>query len=254
MSQIKKTPKKSNVLQSAEDLSDYNPLVFAIAKKYNNLFPNIEFEELVAEGKLGLLEASLKYKTDKKTAFSTYAWFWIVKNMQNYISKNVNIIETPQNVRNILSSIKKIIDDNAKSGKVSSVENISKALNLDASEVSDILAAAGNVANVVSLDKAIDTGENIRYLSESVEDKSQPGIFDTISQNYDNEMLSEMLSKLSENEKKVLSFRFALDGVSDKKVSIKDIAEKLNISSSKVKDLENSAILKLKGMIKNLNE
>lgn len=251
---LTKTAKRDDALINKEDLKKYDPLVFAVAKKYSAFFPNIEFEELVAEGKLGLLEASLKYRDDKKAAFSTYAWFWIIKNIQNYISKNVNIIETPQNVKNTLSSIKKIIDDNAKSGKNISIDDISKILGINASEISDVLAISGNVSNIVSLDKEIDTGNNVRYLAESVEDKSQPEIFDTIVQNADAEMLLKMLSRLSDKENAVLCFRFALDGCTDKKMSIKDIAEKLKISSAKVKDLESSAILKLKGMIKDINE
>jgi len=251
-----KTTKRSNMpqTQNKEDLSRYDSLVFAVARRYCAFFPRIEFEELVAEGKLGLLEASLKYKNNKNTLFSTYAWFWIVKNIQNYISKNVNIIETPPNVKSTLSEIKKILDENAKSGKNISFERIAKILGINVSEVSDTLAIAGNVSNIASLDKEIDTGEQIRYFADTVEDKSQPEIFDTILQNADNEMLSEILSKLSEKENAVISYRFALDGCADKKMSIKDIAERLNISASKVRDLENSALLKLKGMLKDFNE
>ncbi|MCL2144687.1 MAG: sigma-70 family RNA polymerase sigma factor [Endomicrobia bacterium] len=255
MSRIK-TAKKSDAqsIQNKDDLSKYDPLVFAIARKYGSFFPYMEFDELVAEGRLGLFEASLKYKNDKNTAFSTYAWFWVIKNMQNYISKNVNIIETPQNVKNTLSEIKKIIDENTKSGKNISLEKIAKILGINVSEVSDALAMSRNVSNAVSLDKEVDSGEHTRYFVDSVEDKSQPEIFDTIVQNADSEMLSEMISKLSEKEKAVLSFRFALGGCAGKKMSIKDIAEELDISVSKVKDLENSALLKLKGMIKDTNE
>jgi RNA polymerase sigma factor (sigma-70 family) len=249
-----KTVKKSDAAIKKEDLKKYDPLVLYVAKRYGVLFPNIEFEEIVAEGKLGLFEASLKYRNDKKAAFSTYAWFWIIKKIQNYISKNVNLIKTPQNVKNILSSIKKIIDDNAKSGKNISLEKVAKILGINISEVSDVLAFGGIVSNVVSLDKETDTGENIRYMSESIEDRSQPAVFDAVMQNADAEMLSEMLSKLSKQENAVLSFRFALNGCTDKKMSIKDISEKLNVSAAKVKDLENSAILKLKGMIKDINE
>ncbi|MDR1195584.1 MAG: hypothetical protein LBL00_03805, partial [Endomicrobium sp.] len=142
---LTKTTKRNNSAKNKEDLSQYDPLVFSIAKRYGMMFPNIEFEELVAEGKLGILEASLKYKNDKKAAFSTYAWFWVIKNIQNYISKNVNIIETPQSVKNTLTSIKKIIDDNAKSGKKVSLETISDILGIDISAVSDTLAFAGSV-------------------------------------------------------------------------------------------------------------
>lgn len=213
----------------------------------------MDMEDLVAEGKIGLLEAAGKYKKDKNAAFSTYAWFWIVKKIQDYISKNLSIIEMPQNVRKKFSVIKQIIEEEAKQGKEMPIGKIAELLSVDSSEVSDIISGA-NITNALSLDKEYGTGEQARSFSELIEDKSKPDIFDETVKNYDSRMLENMIATLSENEKAVLSFRFALNGYSDGKISIKDIAQKLNISPSKVKDLEQTALAKLKGMIKTIHE
>ena len=235
------------------NIEKYTPLVFVIAKRYNNFFPQVDMEDLVAEGKIGLLEAAMKYKEDKNTVFTTYAWFWVVKKIQDYVSKNLSIIEMPQNVRKKISAIKKVIDEEAKQGKKISISKIAKVLSVDSSEVFDMLAD-GNIVNAVSLDKEYGSGEHAKKMSELIEDKSRPDIFDEVTKTSENKMLQDMISKLSENEKAVLSFRFALNGYSDGKISIKDIAAKLNISSAKVKDLEQSALAKLKGMIKTIDE
>ena len=104
------------------------------------------------------------------------------------------------------------------------------------------------------MDKEYDNGEQARSFSESIEDKSEPDVFDEVTRNSESAMLADMMSKLSDKEQAVLSYRFSLNGYSGDKVSMKDIADKLNISPAKVKDLEQSALAKLKGMIETIDE
>jgi len=255
---MKKTPRRNksvgSSLHGSEDFDKYLPLVFAIARKYNVFFPFIENEELVEEGKAGLLEAFSRYKKDKKTVFSTYAWFWVLKRIHEYVNKNISIVDIPQNVRKNFSAVKKLVEGRAKAGKDISVKEISSALGIKPDEVTDLLALAGNASKAVSLDAETDDGENIKSYYDLIEDKSRPDVFEEIAQKYDSSLLDGMLSRLSEKETEVLSLRFALGGCVDKKMSIKDIAERLNITPAKVKYFESSALVKLKGMMKNADE
>ena len=237
-----------------DEIKKYKPLVYAVVRKYRTFFPQIDSEELTAEGERGLFEASLKYKENCSAAFSTYAWYRVVKNVQEYISKNIAIIEMPQSARKIFASVKKIIDDEAKSGRTADISKIAKLLNLKRSEISDAMVSDDNILNAVSLDKEVDVGDNKKPLAELIEDKSQKSIFDSLSQNEDMSRLESMMSGLSENEKNVLSYRFGLGGKTVQKVSLKYISEKLGLSVSKVKDLEKNALIKLRGMMKNSDE
>lgn len=246
--------KKRNKDLTTKELEKYEPLVLSLAKKYKTFFPSIEIDELISEGRTALLEASLKYDPSKKTKFSTYAWFRIVKKMQAYISKNINIVEMPYNVRNVFSSIKKIINDASKKGKDISIEEVAKILEIDAEEVSDLLLMGDNIINAVSLDKEVELGNRTYMLSEVVKDYSQPDIFDIILEKDDSFLLESLLSKLSDTEKEIISLRFALGKNAGQRMSLKDIAEKLDLSQSKVKDIECLAVLKMKEMIKDINE
>ncbi|MDR1696058.1 MAG: sigma-70 family RNA polymerase sigma factor [Endomicrobium sp.] len=235
-----------------EEIKKYKPLVYAIVRKYKAVFPQIDEEELAAEGERGLFEASLRYKNNSPAAFSTYAWYRIVKNIQEYISKNIALIEMPQNVRKTFSSIKKIIDNEAKSGRAADISKIAKILKLKPSEISDIIAYENAVSGTVSLDKEVEIGGSRKAVSEFIEDKSQGNIFDSMVQNEDMSRLEDMLSNLPAKERAVLSYRLGLSGgKGEKRLSLKAISEKLAISASKVKDLEKAALTKLKGMMKN---
>ena len=86
-------------------------LVVSIANKYKGSY--IEFQDLVEEGNIGLIEACKRYDVTKGYRFSTYAAFWIkhsillyIKRINNYYFDNT--IEE-DNIRVI--SINKLIDD-----------------------------------------------------------------------------------------------------------------------------------------------
>lgn len=59
-------------------------LVKIIAKKYSS---KDNFEDLFQEGCIGLIEAFEKFDINKGAKFSSYARFWIRKNIQDYLWK-----------------------------------------------------------------------------------------------------------------------------------------------------------------------
>lgn len=61
------------------------PLVKKIAGQYSGL--GIPFEDLVQEGMVGILEAAKRFREDKGAKFSTYAVFWIKKQILQAIEQ-----------------------------------------------------------------------------------------------------------------------------------------------------------------------
>ncbi|MEN3013477.1 MAG: sigma-70 family RNA polymerase sigma factor [Endomicrobiia bacterium] len=61
-------------------------LVYAIASKYKNNF--IDFDDILQEGFLGLYKAWKKFDSSKGILFSTYAAYWIKKQILQYINMN----------------------------------------------------------------------------------------------------------------------------------------------------------------------
>ncbi len=66
-------------------IEDYLNLVKSVAAKYCKY--GLPFEDLVQEGMIGLIEAKNRFKEDKNTAFTTYAFFWIKKKILEALSK-----------------------------------------------------------------------------------------------------------------------------------------------------------------------
>jgi RNA polymerase primary sigma factor len=91
-------------------------LVLKIAQSYQNA--GLDFEDIVAEGNLGLIEAATRYDGDKGNRFSTYASWWIRQAILFAISQKGRQVRLPMNV---INDMRKIL------GKV----EIEKSISLD---------------------------------------------------------------------------------------------------------------------------
>ncbi len=83
-------------------MQEYYNLVYSIALKYQNNF--VEFEDLLQEGFIGLYKAYKTYNSKKNVMFSTYAYFWIKKQIIEFIKqqkKNTFLGLEEANIENI---------------------------------------------------------------------------------------------------------------------------------------------------------
>ena len=64
---------------------EYLPLVLDIVKRYQHL--GVPREDLIQEGMIGLMEAKKRFDTKYETKFSTYAVYWIKKQILAAVDK-----------------------------------------------------------------------------------------------------------------------------------------------------------------------
>jgi RNA polymerase primary sigma factor len=243
--------KKGSLIARDKLLKKYSPWVINIAKKYHNCFPRIDLSELVAEGNQGLLEALYHYDTTSAAKVSTYAWFWIVKNIQAYISNTLGLIGIPRRVIGELKQITYSINNEIKKGKVPSLEKISKKLDMDLDAVREMLSDKKNLSQPLSLDRFIDEDEHSQTLWDMIEDKSQENMLDVLAKSDGKININDFLGRLSPIEAEIIRLRYGFKGNGFH--ALKEIGEKLKISASKVKDIESVAIIKLKRFIADID-
>ena len=233
-------------------LSKYSPWATNIARKYHNLFPNIDIMELEAEGNRGLLEALDKYDPSKNTKFSTYSWFWIIKNIQEYITSSVNLIGVPAKIMSDLRQVIDAVNSGMKKGKAPLIKDISKKLGLDEDAVNEMLSNKKNVSTPLSLDMYMDQEDKQEKLGDMVEDKKLDGIKAILDRMDDDKFISRLMAQLSQLEQKVISMRFGFNGGSVS--GLNEIGETLKIPPSKVKDIEAIVLIKLKRLASAFHE
>ncbi len=225
----------------------YEEWVVNIARKYHSCFPKIEISELIAEGNRGLLDALQRFDAGRKVKFSTYAWFWIVKNIQEYISNDISFIEIP---RRILVDLKKItgsINDQLSRGRTPNLEKISQKLDIDLSTVREILSDKNNLTNMVSLDRYLDDEDRTQTIADMLEDKTEGSMQDIMDSADSKVNVVSVMERLEPIERAIIQMRF---GFNDNQFhSLKEVGKKLKITPSKAKSMETMAILKLKRIL-----
>ena len=236
--------KHGNMAARNEILSKYSPWATNIARKYHSLFPNIDVLELEAEGNRGLLEALDKFDPSKHTKFSTYSWFWIIKNIQEYITSSVNLIGVPAKIMADLKQVINAVNNGMKKGEAPSLKAISRKLGLDEDSVNEMLSDKKNISAPLSLDMYIDEEDRQEKFGDMVEDKKLDGIKKILDGMDDDKLISRLLEQLSPLEQKVISLRYGFNG--GRMLALNKIGEILKVSPSKIKDIEAIVLIKLK--------
>lgn len=83
-------------------------LVISIAKRYIYT-SNIEFQDLIQSGNLGLMKAVDRFDPDMGCKFATYATWWIKQSVTRYISDNCGTIRIPVYINDIQREISRFI-------------------------------------------------------------------------------------------------------------------------------------------------
>ena len=85
-------------------------LVYKIAQKQHKVNKNLDFEDLVQEGFLGLSIAVDKFDLDKNNKFTTYATGWVLQRIRAYVISNRSLVRlgTTQDNRKIFYYYNKV--------------------------------------------------------------------------------------------------------------------------------------------------
>jgi DNA-directed RNA polymerase sigma subunit (sigma70/sigma32) len=171
------------------------------------------------------------------------------------VSKNIGLILMPEKEKRLFLSIKKLIEEEAKKGKTAGMEQITKTFEINSSQASEIMFSGPAASNYLSLDKEYEAQDaDSQIFMSNLEDKTQKDALSSLIDEKAADLFSSVFEKLSDTEKTVISLRFCLGGMASKKTSLKEISQKLDIPVAKVKDLEQNALLKLKTMVKEIDE
>jgi RNA polymerase primary sigma factor len=213
-------------------------LVIKIAGSYNT--SGISIMDLIQEGNIGLIRAAKKFDYRKNFRFCTYASWWIRQYISRYISNKRRLVRLPERKEETLRKIQRAYhvlcqtlmhqpktDDIAKELGIS-VQDVNSFINLT-TDISD-----ENVSTV-------DIHEDYTY---SPEQNLMKQAF------HDGTM--RMLNKLKDKEKRILSYRYQLNGC--ERHTLREIGHMLNISPETVRQMERRALKKIRNHANELKE
>jgi len=217
--------------------------VVSIAKKYQGY--SIPLSDLISEGNLGLITAVDKFDYKKGFHFISYAIWWIKQSIMKAISDKSRMVRLPINRTNELMHMWRIIEDySKKNGKRPTDEEIAKQMNMDKSEVKKILDFSQTYSSLEEFYYDEDNNSD-EYVSESFFTNNTNNPDDIVMQSTLHEGVDKMLNKLPARERKIIEYRFGLNG--EEPQSLSSIGEKLNLTKERIRQIEQWAINELRG-------
>jgi RNA polymerase sigma factor for flagellar operon FliA len=224
---------------------EYAPLIKYIAQKIAARLPaNIELDDLISSGVIGLMDAMEKYDVSRDNKFKTYAEFRIRGAILDELRAQDWVPRSVREKAKILEKCYAKIEQQR--GRQATDEEVCQELGITQPEYHDLLNQVRSVSLLSYDDISHFSKADKRALHGVAENGTKaPTPFSEVNVAYIKRMIAEAIQDLPEKQRLVLSLYYYED------LNLKEIGKVLDVTESRVSQLHTQAILRLKAKLRN---
>lgn len=213
--------------------------VLTIAKEYQRF--NLDVEDLINEGNIGLIKAVNKFDETKGYKFISYAVWWVRQSIMQYIYENGSLVRLPINKINVIGKVNKAAEKLIHQlDREPTPEEIQAITALSDDEIKSTFI---DTNKCYSLDQKLSEdseGELIDIIpGETLEDIDGKLNGESLKTEINN-----VLNGLTERETRIINLFFGLNG--NPELTLKEIGDKLNLTNERVRQIKEQAVRKLR--------
>lgn len=219
-------------------IKQFLPRIKHYALRYLNVQSLLELEDLISAGIKGLLEALDKYNPNLNVPLSSFIDYRI----RGAILDEIRAVDSvSKEFRKKMEDVKKAYKNLKEQGKEPTDKEIAAMTNLTEEELKKVYQSI-TACDVISLDTVVlDKDGRPMCIMEIISDEKNP--LDYIQIREIHEKLTQAIEFLSDIEKLVITLYYY------EELNMKEIAQILGVSISRVSQIHGKALLKLKNYL-----
>ncbi len=223
---------------------EHLPLVkYVVGKIMINLPPHVDQEDLVESGVLGLIEAADKFNENRQVKFKTYAFHRIRGAVLDYLRLQDWV---PRSVREKENSIKDAYNTlEQKLNRTPYADEVAEEMGISSSELDKTFAEV-NLCSLLYLEDISSgkTDETGMKADEIVKDNQAIQPLENLESKEELMVLARTITELDPKERMVVTLYYYED------MLLKEIAEVMNLSESRISQLHHRALIAIRSKVK----
>ena len=226
-------------MQKEELIKEYSSLIKFVAQKIAiRLPPNIELDDLISAGSIGLMDAIDKWDPTRDNKFKTYAEFRIRGAILDELRAQDWV---PRSVRDKTKALDRAISQlENELGRYPTEEEISSRLNMPIEEFHSLVNQVRPVSLLSIDDQPTFNDSDKKSIANLLEGAKATNPFNQLNVKAIKDVVAKAIEELPERQRLVLSLYYFED------LNLKEIGQVLNVTESRVSQLHAQAVTRLR--------
>lgn len=236
-----------------ELIVSHGRLVVRIAWRFRG--SGLPIDDLIQEGNSGLLDAADRFDTSREVRFSTYATWWIVAAIQNYILRNSSVVRvaTTPTQRRLFFKLRRArakLSASRETFGAAEREELAEELGVKVADVERMEAHLSHPDQSLNTPVGEDQSATIQDLFAADGPSPEEIALDQEHGDARRAWINTALDRLTPREQTIIRQRF----LTEERATLAEIGENFGVSKERIRQIESKALSKMGSILTDIVE